>query len=299
MDVVCRRTARDCSGRHRHKGKRLMNRSARSAHATGSVALLLLLASTTGCAKLQARDQLTKGIQEFKAGHYETATNYFQNSIRLDPSYTTAKNYLATAYSYQVQPNNNTPQNMAIAQKALDSFNEVIAKHPDDADAWRNIAAIDREVMNFDKSRQDELKVIQLDPKDAEANYSVGVVDFQKADKNATDLLKANKITDDRMGNAKIPVKLCTQLATDNGALLDSSMKYLNHAVELNPNYDDAMQYLNLDWRDKADIECGNDTARKADIAKADDWVHRAMGAAKANEAEKEKKASGGIDMTK
>ena len=253
----------------------------------------------TGCSKLKARDQLTKGVQEFKAGHYETATNFFQNAIQLDPSYTTAKTYLATAYSYQVQPNNNTPQNLAVAQKALNNFNEVLSRNPNDVDAWRNIASIDREVMNFSKSRQDELKVIELDPKDAVANYAVGVIDWQQADKNATDLLKANKITDDRMGNAKIPLKLCTQLATDNGALLYSALQYLTKAVDLNPTYDDAMQYLNLDWRDKADIECGNDAARKADIAKADDWVHRAMGAAKANEAAKEKAASGGIDMTK
>ena len=276
-----------------------MKPSAQRAYLPGSIALLVLLASTTGCAKLQARDQLTKGIAEFKAGHYESATNFFQNSIRLDPSYETAKTYLATTYSYQVQPNNNTPQNLAVAQKALDGFNQVLQRDPNDADAWRQIASIDREVMNFDKSRQDELKVIQLDPKDAEANYAVGVIDWQKADKNATDLLKANKITDDRTGNAKLPPKVCTQLATENAPLLDSAEKYLNRAVDLNPTYEDAMSYLNLDWRRRADIECNNDAARKADIAKADDWVHRAMGAAKTNEAEKEKKSTGGIDMTK
>lgn len=276
-----------------------MNRSARSAHATGSIALLLLLANTMGCAKLKARDQLTKGVQEFKAGHYEAAVNFFQNSIRLDPSYTTAKSYLATTYSYQVVPNNNSPQNVAIADKALTGFNEVLAKNPKDADAWRNIAAIDRDVMNFQKSREDELKIIQLAPNDAEANYSVGVIDWQQADKNATQLLKDNKITDDRMGNAKLPPKVCTQMAAQNAPLLNSAQKYLDRAVEINPNYEDAMSYLNLDWRRRADIECGNEAARKADLAKADDYVHRAMGAAKANEAAKEKKASGGIDMTK
>ena len=276
-----------------------MTRSAQRAHVPGGLALLFLLAGTTGCSKLQARDQLVKGVQEFKAGHYENAIDRFQESVRLDPTYPNAQVYLATAYSYQVQPNNNTPQNLAIAQKALDGFNQVLEKKPDDVDSWRQIASIDRNVMNFDKSRQDELKVIQLDPKDAEAHYSVGVVDFQKADKNATDLLKENKITDDLQGNLKMPPKLCTQLASENGALLDSSMQYLNAAVDINPNYEDAMQYLNLALRRKADIECGNEAARKADIAKADDWVHRAMGAAKANEAAKERANSGGIDMTK
>ena len=276
-----------------------MKASARSAQLAGSAALLLILTGATGCSKLKARDQLVKGIQEFKAGHYETAIDHFQQSVALDPSYPNAKTYLATAYSYQVQPNNNTPQNLAIAQKAINGFNEVLQTNPNDADAWRQLASIHRNIMQFDQSRSDDLKVIQIDPKDSEANYAVGVVDFQKADKNSQDLLKANKITDDLKGNAKIPPKVCQQMAQQNSALLDSSLQYLNRAVDLHPNYDAAMQYLNLDWRRKADIECGNDTARKADIAKADDWIQRAMGARKANEAEKEKKASGGIDMTK
>ncbi len=276
-----------------------MKASARSAQLAGSAALLLILTGATGCSKLKARDQLVKGIQEFKAGHYETAIDHFQQSVALDPSYPNAKTYLATAYSYQVQPNNDTPQNLAVAQKAINGFTEALQADPNSADDWRQLASIHRNIMHFDQSRQDELKVLQLDPKDSEANYSIGVIDFQKADKNAVDLLKANKITDDLKGNAKIPPKVCTQLAQENSPLIDSSMQYLNRAVEINPNYDDAMQYLNLDWRRKADIECTNDAARKADIAKADDWVQRAMGARKANEAEKERKASGGIDMTK
>ena len=276
-----------------------MKASARSAKMAGSAGLLLILTGATGCSKLKARDQLVKGIQEFKAGHYETAIDHFQQSVALDPTYPNAKTYLATAYSYQVQPNNDTPANVAIAQKALSGFNEVLQANPNDADALRQLASIHRNIMQFDQSRADELKVIQLDPKDSEANYSVGVIDFQKADKNASDLLKANKITDDLKGNAKIPAKLCQTLAQQNAALLDSSLQYLNRAVQINPNYDDAMQYLNLDWRRKADIECGNEDARRSDIAKADDWVQKAKGARKANEAEKERKASGGIDMTK
>lgn len=276
-----------------------MKASARSAKFAGSAALLLVLAGTTGCSKLKARDQLVKGIQEFKAGHYETAIGHFQQSVALDPSYPNAKTYLATAYSYQVQPNNDTPANVAIANKALDGFNEVLQGDPNNVDAWRQLASIHRNIMQFDKSREDELKVIQLAPNDAEANYSTGVIDFQKADKNEVAMLKENKITDDLKGNSKIPPKVCQQLSQQNAALLDSAQKYLDRAVELNKNYDDAMQYLNLVWRRKADIECGNDAARKSDIAKADDYVQRAMGARKANEAEKEKKASGGIDMTK
>ncbi len=89
----------------------------------------------------------------------------------------------------------------------------------------------------------------------------------------------------------------CAKLKAANQPLVDEAMKYLNRAVEINPNYDDAMSYLNLNYRRKADIECPNDAARKDDLAQADQWVQKAIGARKANEAAKEKKAAGGVVM--
>ena len=74
-------------------------------------------------------------------------------------------------------------------------------------------------------------------------------------------------------------------------------MQYFNHAVQINPNYSEAMDYLNLDYRRKADLECGNDDARKADLAQADQWIQRSMGARKANELAKEKKEGGGVNI--
>ena len=53
----------------------------------------------------------------------------------------------------------------------------------------------------------------------------------------------------------------------------------------------------NLTYRRKADLECGDDAARKADLAKADEWIQKAMGARKANELKKEKKTQGGVTM--
>jgi hypothetical protein len=67
--------------------------------------------------------------------------------------------------------------------------------------------------------------------------------------------------------------------------------------VDINPTYDDAMTYLNLTWRRKADLECGNDAERKEDLAKADEWSQKAMGARKENEKKKEQKLGGGVQM--
>jgi tetratricopeptide (TPR) repeat protein len=268
-----------------------------SARITAGFALLIVLGSTIGCTKLRARDQLVKGVQAFKAGHYEEAVGHFQNSIALDPNYESARLYLATAYSYQVVPNLDTPENMAIAKKAMDGFNEVLAKNPNDPDTLRQIASIQRNIKHFDEAKATEQKIISLAPNDAEANYTIGVIDWTQAYKNAVQILAEQNLQDDGNGNVKMNKATCAKMKAANQPLVDEAMKYLNRAVEINPNYDDAMQYLNLNYRRKADIDCPNDAARKDDLAQADQWVQKAIGARKANEAAKEKKAAGGVVM--
>ena len=268
-----------------------------SARIPVAAALLLVLGSGLGCQKLKERDRLVKGINAFKAGKYETAIDFFQNAVKLDPDDSMAQLYLATAYSYQVVPNLDTPDNLKVAQKALDGFNVVLAKDPNDLGALRQEASIHRNIKQYDKAIADEQKVISLDANDAEANYTIGVIDWTIAYKNATTVLGAAGLTDDGEGNVKMSKDVCAKLVAQNTNLVSDAMKYLNRAVEINPNYDDAMQYLNLNYRRKADLECGNDAARKADLAQADSWVQKATGARKANEAAKEKKLGGGISM--
>jgi tetratricopeptide (TPR) repeat protein len=260
-------------------------------------ATLLVLASTVGCAKLKARDQLVKGVQSFKAGRFEEAVDHFQNSINLDPNYDVARLDLAAAYSSQVIPNLDTPENLKIAHQALDQFNIVLSKNPTDVVALRQVASIHRSIKMFDQARADELKVIQEAPNDDQAYYTIAWIDWNKAYKNATTTLAAAGLTDDGNGNAKKSKEVCAKLQEQNTDLVKSAMENLTKAVEINPTYDDAMQYLNLTYRRKADLECGDDAARKADLAMADEWVQKATGARKANEAAKEKKAGGGVEM--
>jgi tetratricopeptide (TPR) repeat protein len=257
----------------------------------------LLLLTATGCNRLKARDQLTKGVQAFKNARYEEAVDHFQKSIALDPSYEDAKLYLATAYSYQVVPNLQTPENLASAQKARDGFNAVLAKDPNDLTALKQIASIDRNIGKLEEAKKDEEKVISLAPNEAEAYYTVGVVDWMQAYKNAITILAADGLTDDGNGNVKKSKGACQKLADANTALVADGLQHLQKAVEINPTYDDAMTYLNLTYRRKADMECGNDDARKADLAQADDWNNKAMGARKANELKKEKATQGGVTM--
>jgi len=135
-----------------------------SARISASAALLLVLASTVGCTKLKARDQLVKGVAAFKGGRYEEAVNHFQTSIELDPNYPTARLYLATAYSYQVVPNLDSPDNLKIAQKAMDGFNAVLADNPNDLGALRQIASIHRNIKQSIRPRRTSSRSSRLIP---------------------------------------------------------------------------------------------------------------------------------------
>jgi tetratricopeptide (TPR) repeat protein len=266
------------------------------------VALTVLLGTSTGCDFLKSRDQLTKGVQAFKNAQYEEATNYFQNAVRLDPKNDTAKLYLATTYASQVVPNLMTPDNLAIAQKAIDGFNEVLATKPTDLTALKQIASIDRNIQKFDLAKQYELKVIAAAPNEPEAYYIVGYVDWTLAYKNALAILATDGLptVNGLTGDPKKSKGACQKLVEQNTGLVDEGLQYLDKAVDLNPNYDDAMSYISLEYRLKAENECGSDadTARKADLALADQWGNKSMGTRKANEIEKEKKAAtGGVTV--
>jgi tetratricopeptide (TPR) repeat protein len=257
----------------------------------------LLVFGATGCNQLKSRDQLNKGVQAFKNARYEEAVDHFQMAIKLDPNSADAKLYLATAYSYQVVPNLDTPENLALAQKALDGFNTVLAKNPNDLTALRQIASIDFNTNKLEEAKQYQRKVIAINPNDAEAYYTIGVVDWKQAYKNAVTILAADGLTDDGNGNVKKTKGACQKLQAANSEVVNEGLEALQKAVNINPTYEEAMTYLNLMERRKADLECGDDAARKSDLALADDWAQKSMNARKANELKKEQKVGGGVTM--
>jgi predicted Zn-dependent protease len=256
-----------------------------------------LLAGVTGCKQLAARDQLNKGVQAYKGAQYEQAINHFQQSIALDPTYPMARLYLATAQSQQVVPNVDTPDNLKLAHDAIDNFKLVLAKDPKDSTALKQIASINFNIKNFDEAKTYQKKVLEVNPRDAEAYYTVGVIDWTQAYKNAVNILAADGFKDDGEGNVKKSKNACKQITDANTALVSEGLDYLKKAVIVNPNYDDAMSYINLLYRRKADFECGNEGARKADVQTATDWFKRAMGAHKVNEEKRNNAAPAGVDL--
>lgn len=262
-----------------------------------TVATLSLLLSVTGCQKLKARDQLNKGVQAYKSAKYEDAINHFQQAVDDDPALPMARSYLATAYAQQVVPDLTTPDNLKTAQLAVDNFQKVLDQKPGDVNSMKGIASIYFNIDQYDKAKEWQQKVLQADPQDAEAAYTIGSIDWRLAYRNAVQALKDVGMNDDGEGNVKMPKKTCQDLQQKNGDLVNEGIQYLQKAIDIRPTYDDAMSYLQLTYRRKADLECGNDDARKADLALVDQWREKAMDTRKSNEEKKNAAASKGVTL--
>jgi tetratricopeptide (TPR) repeat protein len=258
-----------------------------------------MVLSMSGCnvvRRLQARDQLNTGVEAYKGAHYELAIECFRKATELDPTLPMAKTYLATALARNVVPGVTTPENLRVANQALTIFKELLDKNPHDINSMKQIASISFSIKDLDNAEAWQKKVLVEDPKDPEAAYTIGVIDWTKAHENKLSALEAAGLNDDGKGNVKAPKKVMEPLAKENAPLVEEGLKYLTMAVTINPSYNDAMQYLNLIYRNKADVDYGNAKAVDEDMALAQDWTSKAMGARKSNEAKKNQ-GPGGITL--
>jgi tetratricopeptide (TPR) repeat protein len=261
-----------------------------------AVALAGMVLSMSGCNRLAARDQLNKGVEAYKSARYEEARGHFQKATQLDPTLPMAKTYLATALAQNVVPGLDTPDNLKTAQQAISIFQEVLDKDPSDVNSMKQIAGIYFSIKKFGEAKTWQKKVLAVDPKDPEAAYTVGAIDWTLAHENTLKELQTAGINDDGEGNVKAPKKIMEVIQQENAPLVEEGLQYLNQAVANRPNYDEAMVYLNLMYRRKADVDYGNSSAVAADIASAKDFTTKALGTRKANE-EKKNAGPGGITM--
>jgi tetratricopeptide (TPR) repeat protein len=252
-------------------------------------AVALAIFSAAGCNKLKARDQLNKGVQSYKNAKYEEAIDHFQNAVALDPTLINARLYLATAFAQQYIPGADSPDNNKNAEQAIEQYKEVLKRDPKNVNSVKGIAYLYLQMKRFEDAKQYYRKATELDPNDPEPYYSVAVIDWTQSyqprmEERAKLGLKPEEPLKDK--------KVCASLHEKNSPYIQDGIDELNKALQLRPDYDDAMAYMNLLYREKGDLECDDPGARAADMKTADEWVDKTMATKKAK-AEKQPGAQG------
>jgi len=261
------------------------------------VAATLLLFSATGCNKLRARDQLNKGVQAYKNAKYEEAIDHFQQAVGLDPTLLNARLYLATAFAQQYIPGVDNADNNKYADQAIDQYKAVLERDPRSVNSVKGIAYLYLQMKQFDKAKEYYRKATEMDPNDPEPYYSIAVIDWTQTYQPRMEARAKLGLKPDEPLNAKDKdqKKACEELKEKNSANIQEGIDNLTQALKLRPDYDDAMAYMNLMYRERADVECEDPAVRAADLKTADDWVDKTTATKKAK-AEKQP-GSQGITM--
>ena len=247
-------------------------------------ALLVLAFAASGCSKLKARDLLNKGVTAFKNGQSDAAIEYFKQSKETDPELLNARLYLATAYASLYIPGAPSQENLARGNQAVAEFKEVLDKDPNNLSAIDGIGSILFQMggqpfdpKKFEESKTYHQKHIQLKPDDPEPYYWIGVIDWTLAfrgngemrmEYNKSNIKKQVRDTD------PLPAAIRSQYAAKYGPLIDEGITDLQKAISLRPDYDDAMAYLNLLYRRKADMVESKEE-REALLKQAEDLVDK------------------------
>lgn len=234
--------------------------------------------TAVGCNKLKARDNLNQGVIAFKAGNYSQAADHFKLAIDQDPSLPAARVYLATAYVQQYVPGTDTPDNKKFADAAMKEFQTVLASNPDEQYkllATQSIANLYYQQKDFDNAANWEKKVIQLDPKNKEAYYTLGVIawtDFIVPDREARSKMGMKP---EDPGPLKDP-KVKEELKAKYWQSLTDGIEDEKKALQVDPEYENAMSYMNLLIRYRADLQDTKDQFL-ADSKEADNWMQKAL----------------------
>jgi tetratricopeptide (TPR) repeat protein len=249
------------------------------------ILILGVILGATGCDKLKSRDDINKGIAAFKNAKYGDAVELFKQAAALDPTNPNARLYLATSYMSQWIPGAESPENLQFASMAKDEFMKVLEKDPNNTTAFASLASLsynqassltgEKKVEKFDEAAKWYKKLIEADPKNKEAYYSLGVIAWAKWYPALMTARAELRMKPEDPGPVK-DKKVKDELKEKYSAMVDDGIANLQKALDLDKEYDDAMAYMNLLIRERADLVDNPDEYKKQ-IEVADSWVQKAL----------------------
>ena len=183
-------------------------------------------------------------------------------------------------------------ENVRFRDQAIAEYMTELKKDPRDLGAIDGLGAIlfQMALQPFDARKAEESKGyfqkhIQLKPQDPEAYDWVGAIDWILASRANADLHRTYNVAYDGnpiKNNGAIPTSVRTEYAVKYGAIVDEGISNLQKAIAIDAGYRDAIAYLGLLYRIKADwVETPAERANL--LAQANDLIAKANSAQNAS----------------
>jgi hypothetical protein len=171
---------------------------------------------------------------------------------------------LATTLMTQYIPGGEAPGNVELAHRAKSEFMEVLRLEPNNKTALVSLASLnyleadgttdlDEKLRKLDEAASWYEKVLAVDPHEKNAYYSLGVIAWKKWHPV---WLRARQQFGMKPGDSgPLPnASARRDLMERYGRLIEHGIWNLETALQVDPMYNDAMAYMNLLIRERADL---------------------------------------------
>jgi tetratricopeptide (TPR) repeat protein len=255
------------------------------------VALSLLVVAVLGggCNQLKARQEIKKGNEFFKAGQYQTALAAYQDALRLDPGEKKLHKNIGLAYMGMYQPGSKHPKDLEYAAKAIEHLKIYTEAYPSDRKAREFLVSMYLATERYDDAIAFYQQLVQENPKDTKAMQSIAQMYFKKGDVDNALKWLHRRLDAETSPEAKAEVYYFIGVQAwdrsynfpdinpvERARIVDEGIDALNKALQVKPDYFEALSYLNLLYREKAKIE--TDPAKKQEnIDTANKYLQQAL----------------------
>jgi tetratricopeptide (TPR) repeat protein len=255
--------------------------------AAAAVLCLVAVSALVGCNKIKSKQEIKAGNEFLKASQYQPALAAYQEALRLDPGEKRLHKHIGLAYMGLYQPGSKHPKDLEFAQKAIDHLKSYIDAYPEDRKAREYLISMYLNAERYDDAinfYQNDL--LKRDPRDSKAMQSLAMLYFKKGDfDNGVMWLKKRLEVE---GNNPEVYYLIGVQAWDRSynfpnldpalraKIVDEGLEALNKALQLKPDYFEAVSYINLLYREKAKME--SDPVKKQEyIDTANKYLQQAL----------------------
>jgi len=242
-----------------------------------SIAALLvaLVAVTGGCGvvnRVRAKNALNEGARAYRDGRFPDAEERFRTAYDLDPSQKNAPLFIARAVQQQYKPGVQTPENLAVGEKAVTAYQEILKTDPGNEDAFKAIVFLYGQMKNDAKVNEMLMQRASSGPT-AKAKTEALTILASKQWQCAYDITeqKENKTTENRPDKILIKYKKPENQADFDKAsqCVNEGLRLAEQATALDPNNPNAWSYKANLLREKSKLaEMNGDAAAKTDLDK-------------------------------
>jgi tetratricopeptide (TPR) repeat protein len=122
-----------------------------------ALVLAVLVATCSGCGvinRIRAKNQLNEAARAYREGRFPEAEQHSREAASLDPDNKTAPMFIARTIHAQYRPGVQSPDNIKLAQQAIDAYQAILEKNPKDEEAYKAVAYLYGAIKEDDKLRK-------------------------------------------------------------------------------------------------------------------------------------------------